>query len=95
MNKIDIKKAEKIEKIRQIIEKMWDLIEFKYDGRYGNIDEYYYPEEKKRKYLLFFEGYAVLVESVDEVLYTPFIDGKSLSEVVKEIKMYNGQERIY
>ena len=49
MNKRDIKKAERIEKIRQIIEKMWDLIEFKYDSRYGNIDEYYYPEEKKRK----------------------------------------------
>ena len=95
MNKRDIKKAERIEKIKQIIEQMIDLIDFKYDDRWGNIDKCYYPDENKIKYLLYFDGYDVFAEHVDEVVNTPFVDGKSLGDVAKEIKMYHGQERVY
>ena len=95
MNKGKIKQANKIEEIKQILKSSGNLIDFKYDGRWGNMESYYYPEEKKSRYLLFFEGYDVLVESLDEALDTPFIDGKSLKDVVKDIVIYNGQERIY
>ena len=95
MNKSKIKQNKKIEEIRRILEKCGELVDFKYDGRWGNMESYYYPEEEKSRYLLYFEGYDVLVESLDEALDAPFIDGKSLKDVVKDIIIYNGQERIY
>ncbi len=95
MNKSKIKQSDKIEEIRQILQSFGNLVDFKYDGRWGNMESYYYPEEEKTRYLLYFEGYDVLVESLDEALDMPFIDGKSLKDVVKDITIYNGQERIY
>ena len=95
MNKRDIKKAERTEKVRKIVEEMIDLVDIKYDNRWGNIDKTYNLEKKKNQYLLYFDGYDILVESVDEVMSTPFIDGKTLSDVTKEIKIYHGQLHIY
>ncbi len=95
MNKSKIKQSNKIEEIRQILQSSGNLVDFKYNGHWGNMESYYYPEEKKSRYLLYFEGYDVLAESLDEALDTPFINGKSLKDVVKDIIIYNGQERIY
>ena len=88
-------KKMKKERIREIIKNTPDLVEFYYGNRYGNVDVYYYPEEEKTKYLLFFEGKDILVDSLDEAMTTPFIDGKSFNEIAKELKFYYCCERLY
>lgn len=58
------------------------LFGFEYNGKEGNIDPYY---SGKDRYLLFFDGKELLVNSLNAVFTTPFIDGKTLNEVVNQI----------
>lgn len=60
------------------------LFGFDYNGKSGNIDPSYTPETGD-VFLLFFNGNEQSVSSIDEVFSTPFIDGKTLSEVANQI----------
>ena len=95
MNKAKIKQLERIEKIKEILKNLPDLVEIKYNGITGNVDAYYYPEEQTKKYLLYFNGYEILVNSVEEAIITPFMDGKSFSEVTKDVRIYRYGNRMY
>lgn len=75
----------KSEMIKKRIEQCVTLFEFEYKGKEGNIDPYYIPELKKTKYLLFFDGSETTVDTIDEVMTTPFIDGKNINEICNEI----------
>ena len=78
------------EKLRSILEDLPDLIEFRCNGKYGNIDHYYIPETKSEEYLLYFEGEKtteILVDSLDKAMKTPFVDGKNLYEVAELIEI--------
>lgn len=85
----------KKERIREIVESMVDLIDFVYDERWGNVEYIYFPEENKTKCLLYFDGYEIWVETMDEIMNTPFIDGKSFNEVADDIVFYCGQEELF
>lgn len=61
-------------------------LEFEYDGRTGDIDPCYNPEKSRVEYLLYFDGYEVKVYNMDDVVNTPFIDGKSFTEAFDSLK---------
>ena len=61
------------------------LFGFEYCGKDGNVDPYYLPETKSTEYLLYFDGEEQIVHSIDDVMSTPFIKGKTLNEVASEI----------
>ncbi len=63
-----------------------NIFYFGYKGKDGNVDQYYFPQTKKKEYLLYFDGNETTVHSFDEVMNTPFIDGKTLNEVQDEIE---------
>lgn len=71
--------------IRNMIAMGAFMISFTYNGKDGNIDPYYIPEKKSREYLLFFDGEEQTVYDVDSVMNTPFIDGKSLTEIADKL----------
>lgn len=78
------------EKMKSILEGLPDLLEFRYNGRYGNIDHYYILETKSEEYLLYFEGEKtteILVDSLDKAMETPFIEGKNLYEVAELLEI--------
>lgn len=80
----------KADKLREILARLPTLLEFEYQGRYGNIDHYYLPETKTHKYLLYFEDESkteILVDSLDKAMTTPFLDGKSLAEAAEQIEI--------
>lgn len=60
------------------------LLGFEYGGKDGNIDPYF-SEENGRSFLLYFDGNEQTVYSVEEVMTTPFINGKCLNDVAKEL----------
>lgn len=72
-------------KIRDRISECATLFGFEYGGKYGNVDPYYIYETKSHEYLLFFDGAEKTVYTLDEVMNTPFICGKTLSEVADKI----------
>lgn len=65
-----------------------ELFEFEYDGKYGNIDTYYIPEEERDEYLLYFDDEEITVNSLEKVMTTKFICGKSLEELEDEIIVF-------
>ena len=65
-----------------------ELFEFEYDGKYGNIDTYYIPEEARDEYLLYFDDDEITVNSLEEVMTTKFICGKSLEELEDKIIVF-------
>ena len=76
--------------LKKMIENSIDLFEFEYDCREGNIDPYYIPETKSMEYLLYFDGNEKIVKSIEEVMNTPFIDGKSLNDLAAHIQFTDG-----
>ena len=64
----------------------YGLIEFSYQGKDGNIDPYFHTNGTY-SYLLYFDGYEKTVYSLDDVMNTPFILGKSLSELGNSIEI--------
>lgn len=80
----------KADTLREILARLLTLLEFEYQGRYGNIDHYYLPETKTHKYLLYFEDESkteILVDSLDKAMTTPFLDGKSPEEAAEQIEI--------
>ena len=73
--------------IRTLIEQCASIIEFEYDGKYGNIDPCYSRNEGFLC-LLYFDNYEIMTHSVDEAIKTPFIDGKSLNEIAELLEIY-------
>lgn len=66
--------------IRDYIDSGASMLTFQYRGKEGQIDPYG-PTE----FLLWFEGEERTVHSLDEVMNTPFWDGKSLAEIAEEV----------
>jgi len=62
-----------------------DLFEFEYNGRYGNLEHYYYPETKTYKWLLSFEDREQYFDTAEDLMNAPFFDGKSLLDVADDI----------
>ncbi len=79
--------TEKAKKIKKRIEACVTLFGFEYRGIDGNVDPYYVPEKKRQEYLLFFDGDEQTVYDIEDVMNTPFIAGKTLSEVADEIEI--------
>lgn len=75
------------QKIRNRIEDCVTLFGFEYNGIEGNVDPCYLPEEKRQEYLLYFNGEEQTVFDIEDVMNTPFIAGKTLSEVADEIEI--------
>lgn len=73
------------EKIKNRIEQCATLFGFEYNGKEGNIDPYYIPKTKSNEYLLFFDGTETIVKTIDEVMNTPFVDGKSIKDIYDQI----------
>lgn len=73
-------------KIADRIAEMCTLFGFEYNGKDGNVDPYYLPSDGD-SFLLFFDGEEQTVHSIDEVMNTPFIGGKSLNELYDQIKI--------
>lgn len=70
--------------IKQTIQECATLFEFEYQGKYGNVDPYFH-ENNTFSFLLYFNEQEKTVYSIDEVMNTPFIDGKSLNEVAESL----------
>ena len=66
---------------------MCTLFGFIYDGKDGNVDPYYIPETNSDEFLLYYNGTEQTVTSIDEVMNTPFINGKSLNEIADKIEI--------
>lgn len=73
-------------KIKKRIDEMCTLFGFEYQGKAGNVDPYYTPGEGST-FLLFFDGAETVVDNIDGVMNTPFIDGKTLMDVAEEIEI--------
>lgn len=75
------------DKIKQRIGEMGTLFGFEYNGKDGNVDPYYLPETQTKEFLLFFDGKEQTVYNLDDVMSTPFIDGKTLTEVAENLEI--------
>ena len=71
--------------LRTFIAKNGNMIEFEYNGYDGNIDPYYNPTDG-HSYLLYYNGYEILVHTIDEVMNTPFIDGYCLNDISEKLE---------
>lgn len=72
------------DKVRDRIAECCTLFGFEFGGKAGNVDPYYAPNEGC-SYLLFFDGQEQMVYTLDAVMQTPFVDGKSLAEIAEQI----------
>ncbi|MGN0631036.1 MAG: hypothetical protein ACI4JN_06890 [Ruminococcus sp.] len=70
--------------LRKKVKDCYGLVEFSYQGKDGNIDPYFHGNGNY-SYLLYFDGSEKTVYSIDDVMDTPFICGKSLNEIGNEI----------
>lgn len=73
--------------IKNRIAEMVTLFGFVYNGKDGNVDPYYLPKTKTKEFLLFFDGEEQTVHNIDDVMNTPFIEGKTLNDVADEIEI--------
>ena len=73
-----------IDDIKNTIIKNVTLFGFLYKRKEGNVDPSYTPQEGD-SYLLFYDGHEKIVHSLDEVMNTPFFDGKTLTEIADEV----------
>ncbi len=75
------------DKIKARIAEMCTLFGFEYNGKDGNVDPYYLHKTKTKEFLLYFNGEEQTVYNIDDVMNTPFIDGKTLTEVANDIEI--------
>lgn len=73
------------DKIRDRISECVTLFGFEFNGKEGNIDPCYNPNNKITEYLLYFDGNEKTVYNIEDVMNTPFIDGFSLNEIANKI----------
>lgn len=74
-----------INDIANIVKQCNTRLDFTYNGNYGNIDPYYSQKRNRPEYLLFYGDNEITVYSMDDVINTPFINGKSLSDIASEL----------
>ena len=70
----------KVDALRKWIDSLTEDIDFSYHGRNGSICPF-----NRNDISLCFDGKSIDVNSVDEALLAPFIDGKSLSELSEQL----------
>lgn len=75
------------EKIRDRIAEMVTLFGFEYDGKDGNVDPCYDFQKQRPNILLYFDGTEQTVHDINAVMSTPFIGGKTLTEVADKIEI--------
>lgn len=68
--------------IKKRISEICTLFGFVYHQKEGNVDPY-----SETEFLIFFDGNEKTVHSIDEVMNTPFFDGKTLSEISEVIEI--------
>ena len=73
------------DKIRNRIEECVSMLTFEYNGKEGNVDPYYITENRRKEYLILFDGCEQNVYDIETVMNTPFIDGKSLNEIADKL----------
>lgn len=72
-------------KIKKRIAECVTLFGFDYQGKSGGVDPYYIPETNSYEYLLFYDDFEVNVYNIDDVMNTPFINGKNLTELSDKV----------
>lgn len=73
------------DQIKNRLQECATLFEFDYHGKTGNIAPFCI--NGAYEYLLFFDGEEKMVYDIDDVMNTPFFDGKSLAEISDEIEI--------
>ncbi len=71
--------------IKDFVKSGVTLFEFTYNGKDGNIDPYYSRETRSDRYLLYYDGFEQEVDSIEEVMTTPFINGQSLNKIADQL----------
>ncbi len=79
----------KKEKMKKTVASLNGLIEFEYDGKYGNIESYYIPSTHSSKYLLFYDNKEITLETAEQVLNTSFFNGKTLLDIAEKIEDFD------
>lgn len=75
-----------IELLKKKVKDCYGLVEFAYQGKDGNIDPYFH-EDGTYSYLLYFDGYEKTVYSIEDVMNTPFILGRSLYDLKNDVDL--------
>lgn len=75
-----------IEAIKQTVVENATLFGFEYDGKQGNIDPCWTPDSGN-SFLLFFDKNEQTVYNIEDVLHTPFVNGKTLYEIRNQIEL--------
>ena len=73
--------------IKNRINQCATLFGFVFNGKDGNVDPYYIPETNSIEFLLYFDGDEQTVYDIEDVMNTPFIEGKTLAEVADQIRI--------
>ena len=68
------------EKIKNRIDECCSLFAFRYHEKEGHVDPY-----SSEEFLLWYQGAEMTVNSIDEVMNTPFFDGRTLADISEEI----------
>ena len=74
------------DRLRKKVKDCYGLVEFTYQGKDVNIDPYFH-KDGTYSYLLYFDGFEKTVYSIDDVMNTPFVYGKSLNELRNAIRV--------
>lgn len=72
--------------LKKKVEACYGLVEFTYRGKYGNIDPYFH-KDGTYSYLLYFDGFEKTVYSIEDVMNTPFVCGKSLNDLKEAVRV--------
>lgn len=75
-----------IDLLKKKVKDCYGLVEFTYQGKDGNIDPYFH-EDGTYSYLLYFDGYEKTVYSIEDVMNTRFILGKSLYDLKNDVDL--------
>ena len=70
--------------IRDFVASCASMLYFQYKGKEGHVDPCY-SKAKGYSYLLWYDGDETTVHSVDEVMNTPFWDGKPLADIADDV----------
>lgn len=68
--------------LRDWIDSLTADIEFKYNGVWGSICPF-----NRSNISLCYGDYEITVHSIDEAMNTPFIDGKTLSQISEQLEI--------
>ena len=66
--------------IRDRINEIACCFEFKYEGKTGGVDPM-----SESEFWCFYDGETQIIDSIDKVMETPFINGKCIGEVLGKL----------